>query len=206
VKDRNLLKVEITFFLSGALVGILFVWLVSVATTVDFWFIRGNQFVIPKVNYWLVFGALLASGLAFSYCICVLRGWLMAFGHWAESRRILATLFFLIAFPSGHIIGSRFLEFLSPMFAYFLACLLVVSLISVALWLFTSTWKTWLAIFMLLAIPVAYILTIGVYESLDLSNHAYDILRMGSLGGLLSGISGYWLATPRIYSAKVQVT
>jgi len=90
------------------------------------------------------------------------------------------------------------------MFAYFLACLLVVSLISLALWLFTSTWKTWGAIFMLLAIPVAYILTIGLYQSLGLSNHAYDILRMGFLGGLLSGISGYWFATPPIYSAKIQ--
>ena len=201
MKDNNPLKVEITFFLVGALVGTLFVWLVSV-TIVDFWFFRGEKFLIPKVNYWLGFGVFFVSGLALSYCICVLRRWLMVFGRWAESRRILATLILLIAFPSGHITGSRFLEFLSPEFAYFLACLLVVSLISVALWLFTSTWKTWLAIFMLLAIPVAYVLTIGVYEALDLSNHAYDILRMGSLGGLLSGISGYWLATPRIYSAE----
>jgi len=205
LKDKNVLKVEITFFRSGALVGILFVWLVSVPTTVDFWFVRGNQFLIPKVKYWLVFGALLASGLALSFYICVLRGWLMSFGHWAESRQILATLIFLIAFPSGHITGSRFLEFLDPMLAYFLACLLVVSLISVALWLFTFTWKTWLAIFLLLAIPIAYILTIGLYKSLNLSNHAYDILRMGALGGLLSGISGYWLATPRIYSAEPSI-
>ena len=51
VKDKSLIKVEITFVLSGALVGILFVWLVSVPTTVDFWFIRGNQFLIPRVQY-----------------------------------------------------------------------------------------------------------------------------------------------------------
>ena len=206
MKDKSLIKVEITFVLSGALVGILFVWLVSVPTTVDFWFIRGNQFLIPRVQYWLGFGALLASAMALSYCTCLLQGWLMVFGHWAGSRRILGTLLFLIAFPSGDIAAARLLQFSGPMSAYFSACLLVVALLSVALWLFTSTWKTWLAIFMLLAIPAAYVLTIGLYQSLNLSNHAYDILLMGSLGGLLSGLSGYWLATPRIYPGKVQVT
>ena len=205
MNDKNLLKVVFLFFLSGALVGFLFVWLIIIPTQVNFWFVQGNQFLVPKAKYWVVFGALLAGGLAVSYRICILRGWLLSFGHWAESRSIMATLILLLAFPSGHITGSRLLEFIDPMPAYFLACLVVVSLISIALWLVTLTWKTWLAIFFLLAIPVSYILTIGVYKWLNLSNHAYDVLRLCSLGGLLSGISGYWWATTPTYSAKASL-
>jgi hypothetical protein len=197
LRDKNLLGIEITFFLTGSLVGILFVWLLSIPRMVDFWFVQGNQFLIPKVNYWVVFGVLLASGLSLGYSICISCGWLTFSLHWAELRLILAGLILLLAFPSGYLTGYLFVESIDPMLAYSLACLVSISFISVALWLFTSTWKTWLAILMLLAIPLSYILTIGVYRSLDLSNLAYDILRMGSLSGLLSGISGYWLATPR---------
>lgn len=202
MNDKNLIKVVLSFFLGGALVGFLLVWLTSIPTLVDFWFEQENQFLIPKAKYWVVFGALLAVGLAVSCCMCILRGWLLSFGDWGESRSIIAILILLLAFPSGHITGSRLLEFIDPMPAYFLACLVGVSLISIALWLVTLTWKTWLAIFFLLAIPVSYILTIGLYKSLNLSNHAYDVLRLCFLGGLVSGISGYWLATRRTYSAK----
>lgn len=205
MNDKNLFKVVFSFFLSGALVGFLFVWLTSIPTLVNFWFDQGNQFLIPKARYWAVFGALLAVGLGVSCCICILRRWLLSFGHGAESRSIIATLILLLAFPSGHITGSRFLEFSDPMLAYFLACLVGVSLISIALWLVSLKWKTWLAIFFLLAIPVSYILTIGIYKSLNLSNHAYDVLRLCFLGGLLSGISGYWLATTRSCSAKASL-
>jgi len=205
MNDKNLLKVVFSFFLGGALVGFLFVWLISIPTSLNFWFDQGNQFLIPKAKYWVVFGALLAVGLAVSYCICILRGWLLSFGHGAESRSIIATVILLVAFPSGHITGTRLLEFIDPMPAYFLACLVGISLISIALWLVTLTWKTWLAIFFLLAIPVSYILAIGLYKSLNLSNHAYDVLRFCFLGGLLSGISGYWLATTRTYSANASL-
>jgi len=206
VKEKNLLKVELAFVLTGALVGTLFVWLISIPTAVDFWFVRGNQFLIPRVKYWLLFGVLLASGLALSYYICILRVWLMSFGHWLESRRILAILILLLAFPSGYITGSHFFEFVDPILASLLGSLISVSLVSVAVWLFTLTWKPWLAILVLFAIPVSYFLTIGVYKSLDLSNLAYDVLRMSSLSGLLSGISGYWLATTQTYSASVRAT
>ena len=205
MNDKNLLKVVSSFFVSGTLVGFLFVWLISIPTPVNFWFDQGNQFLIPKAKYWVVFGALLAVGLAVSCCICILRGWLLSFGHEAKSRSIIATLILLLAFPSGHITGTRLLELMDPMLAYFLACLVGVLLISIALWLVSLTWKPWLAIFFLLAIPVSYILTIGLYKSLNLSNHAYDVLRLCFLGGSLSGISGYWLATTRSYSAKANL-
>ncbi len=206
MNDKNLLKVVSLFFVSGALVGFLFVWLISIPTSGNFWYDQGNQFLIPKATYWVVFGALLAVGLAVSCCICILRGWLLPLGHGAKSRSITATLILLLAFPAGHITGSRLLGFIDPMPAYFLACLVGVLIISIALWLVSLTWKTWLTIVFLLAIPVSYILTIGLYKSLNLSNHAYDVLRLGFLGGLLSGISGYWLATTRTYSAKASLS
>lgn len=202
MKGTNPPKVVITFFLNGALVGVLFAWLVSVPSTLDFWFIRGNRFLIAKPNYWLVFGVLLTSGLAFSYCICVLMKCFITDGRWAESRRLLAIMILLIAFPFGHIVDTHLLGLVDPAFAYFLVCLIIVSLISVSLWLFTWSWRTWLAVFMLFAIPVSYLLTVVLYRSLDLSNFAYDILRMVFIGGLLSGIAGYWLATPRVVRRK----
>jgi hypothetical protein len=78
--------------------------------------------------------------------------------------------------------------------------------VSIALGLFSLTWKLGSLSSFCWQIPGSYLLTIGVYKSLDLSNHAYDILRLGSLSGLLSAMSGYWFATPRTYSANVEVT
>lgn len=195
MRIKQPIKVAMLFALSGAVLSAVFAALVHRSAPSEFWFIIGTKYLIPKLTYWVGFGVLLAIAVLVSYCASVLLRWTINIGLPAMRRQILAMLIFIGAFPLGYIVGVALIGVLDPVLGYLVAYIVIVVIISSSLWLFTTKWNISLLLFLFLALPISYFVTITVYNLLNLSNYGYDILKMGSLGFLLCGICGYWYAT-----------
>ena len=194
MRASDLLKIELLFSVCGAVASTLFVALVSI--DLDFWFITGTTYRIPKLTFWIGFGLLLTLGIVVGYYTSIVVGWLTILRPSAIPRQILAILILAGSFPLGYIVGVALIESLDPILNYMLAWLVIVGVISCGLWLFTWKWKAALSVFLFLALPISYFFTITAYKLFNLSNNAYDILEMVFLASLLCGICGYWLAIP----------
>jgi hypothetical protein len=67
-----------SFLICGSLAGLLFAWLVTLPRLQEFFFIKGDKFLIPRYSYWFAFSLIQFSGLAAAYLVCSWRKWLVS--------------------------------------------------------------------------------------------------------------------------------
>jgi hypothetical protein len=65
----------ICFFAGGLLSGLAFAWTTSRPSLRQFWYIKGDKFLIPRYSYWAAFGIMLLLGLMIPHIIARSRGW-----------------------------------------------------------------------------------------------------------------------------------
>jgi hypothetical protein len=65
----------ICFFVGGLISGLAFAWATSRPSLRQFWYIKGDKFLIPRYSYWAAFGIMLLVGLVIPYVIARSRRW-----------------------------------------------------------------------------------------------------------------------------------
>src|SRR5882762_10333101 len=68
----------LSFFAGGLVSGFVFAWLISRPSLRQFWYIKGDKFLIPRITYHTAFGLILLFGLVTSYGIARFRRRLVA--------------------------------------------------------------------------------------------------------------------------------
>ena len=69
------IRALICFFAGGLISGFAFAWATSRPGLRQFWYIKGDKFLIPRYSYWGAFGIMLLLGLVIPYIIARSRGW-----------------------------------------------------------------------------------------------------------------------------------
>src|SRR6476646_544831 len=65
----------ICFFTGGFISGFGFAWATSRPSLRQFWYIKGDKFLIPRFSYWGAFGMMFLLGLVIPYIIVRSRRW-----------------------------------------------------------------------------------------------------------------------------------
>jgi hypothetical protein len=206
------ITVVTAFFVSGLCAGACFGWLTTSPSFKYFWFTEGDKLLIPKHVYWIGLSMIFLFGLAVSYALSRLKGWLpISVSHFAL-RSVIAGLIVIASVPSLDLAGSfSSFETLDPSYLYVIAHLSFVLLISLALWVFTSKWNKWALVLMVIFALSATPLTVLLYKMFGLSNKWYDIVNFALKESLIAALCGYWLVkashgmTPKLKS-QLQVS
>jgi len=69
------IRALICFLIGGFISGLAFAWATSRPSLRQFWYIKGDKFLIPRYNYWTAFGIMLLLGLVIPYIIARSRRW-----------------------------------------------------------------------------------------------------------------------------------
>jgi hypothetical protein len=72
------IRVVLSFFAGGLASGFVFAWAISRPSLQQFWYIKGDKFLIPRFTYYTAFGLIFLLGLATSYGVARFRRWLVA--------------------------------------------------------------------------------------------------------------------------------
>ena len=75
------------FLVFGAVSGLLFALLVTRTNLQEFFFIKGDKFLIPRHAYWFAFSLLQLLGLSGAYSVCFWRHWI---AQPISSKRLLS--------------------------------------------------------------------------------------------------------------------
>jgi hypothetical protein len=65
----------VCFFTGGLMSGLAFAWATTRPYLRQFWYIKGDKFLIPCYSYWSAFGIMLLLGLVIPYIIARSRRW-----------------------------------------------------------------------------------------------------------------------------------
>lgn len=102
--DEDYLLVSGAFLIAGLLSGLMFGSLVSMTELQQFFYIKGDKFLIPRYSYWFALSLIQLLGLAGAGSVCYWREWLRRIC--SRRRLIIATLVVGLATP--------FLRFMTP--------------------------------------------------------------------------------------------
>jgi hypothetical protein len=117
----------------GALSGFFFALLVSRPYLQEFFFFKGDKFLIPRYSYWLTFSLLQLFGLSGAYSVCVARNWIRPI---SSGRLLSVALIIGLATPVLRLftplmnsrIGLNWDFVAAPIvFLFLLACALCIS-------------------------------------------------------------------------------
>src|SRR4051794_10333163 len=72
------IRALVCFFAGGLISGVAFAWATSRPGLRQFWYIKGDKFLIPRYSYWGAFGIMLLLGLVIPYIIARSRQWVPA--------------------------------------------------------------------------------------------------------------------------------
>jgi|SRR3954452_10331622 hypothetical protein len=72
------IRTLVCFFAGGLISGVAFAWAISRPSLRQFWYIKGDKFLIPRYSYWGAFGIMLLLGLVIPYIIARSRRWIRA--------------------------------------------------------------------------------------------------------------------------------
>jgi hypothetical protein len=196
VRQSNLVRVVVTFFVGGALGGALFAFYITRPGLKRVWFTTAEWWIFPTGKFWVLAGVIFFTSLAASYAFSVSYGWLEAP---TQRRRVL------IAAGLGGAIPFL-LNFLSKpstaMLGFFLGPIVVALFLSSALFALTSRWyksATALMVFIYLAAP----LLAGIPDLFVSGGYAlFDALAFSLRASLLIALCGWWLGRARSAFSK----
>jgi hypothetical protein len=184
------LKLVLTFLAGGALSGFCFAWLITRSSLRLTWFATEEWWIFPTWEYWLVADLLFVCGIAVSYAISRVQGWL-TLSNGRISRPLLASM--LLAAITPLLAWASQLGFL---YGLVLGLVIVSLFLSLALFVLVRRWDSWVAVLIFVALlirtPLASIpdaLTRG-----SMSFEWFEGLRYFLGSSLLAGLSGLWLA------------
>jgi hypothetical protein len=72
------IRALVCFFAGGLISGLAFAWATTRPGLRQFWYIKGDKFLIPRYSYWGAFGIMLLLGVVIPYIIARSRRWVPA--------------------------------------------------------------------------------------------------------------------------------
>ncbi len=183
----------LSFFAGGLVSGFVFAWVISRPSLQQFWYIKGDKFLIPRSTYYTAFGLIFVLGLVTSYGIARFRCWLVAnvgsSTEWFVSALIIGT-----SAPALHF-AIRLLEPRILEWEFIIGPLAFLALLSVALAVATRTLRllpivfVWNGIFAAGGIAMIY----AVGEFIHPATDWYDFIQWPILESMLALSSGNWI-------------
>jgi hypothetical protein len=191
----RILKISLTFLVGGFLHGLLFALLISRPGLTTFWFHKADKFLVPRLSYWVCFGATLISGLIFSLAASHARFRLWASRPTRVSRLLNASLLIALAAPMLYLVTPTMQTLVSHNW-FLLSPLIFLVLLSVALCIYAGDFSR-LPVAIGLIAAAALIGFSLVYAAVNLTANVsewYDFIQWPIVESALVTGCGIWLA------------
>ena len=186
------LKTVLIFFVGGLSTGCLFGSLTSFPRLTNFWYRKGDKFLIPTYRYYLGLGLFLLLGLSLAYTISLAKAWLNDPSPGAFLKQGCAALIIAISALVSYLLtfGNRSFD---PVTLYLLSILVFLMLISIACWIVSSRLYYVGLLLNVLVFPVA-LAFLYVLTKIGLRGEAGNFVTFPVFFSLLSASCGYWLS------------
>jgi hypothetical protein len=179
------------FLVFGALSGFFFALLVSRPYLQEFFFFKGDKFLIPRYSYWIAFSLLQLFGLSGAYSVCVAHHWILPI---SSGRLLSVALIIGLATPvlrsltplMNSRIGLNWDFVVAPIvFLFFVSCALCISSGSLRILPIAVVW-------VLLYLAAAFGFVYVVVRSIDQAE-SYEFVQWSIAEAMLALSFGNWL-------------
>ena len=183
----------ICFLTAGFISGLGFAWAVTRPSLRQFWYIKGDKFLIPRYSYWTAFGIMLLLGLVIPYIIARSCQWIP---DSLSSPLVLLVSLLLIggSAPALSFVTWRMLEnrLATDPFA---APLLFLVLVSLALSIATRRLRLLPIVFVWNAVfgAAAFVIIYAVIRLVAAANDWYEFVQWPIFASVFAFSFGSWI-------------
>ena len=181
------------FLVGGALSGLLLAWLITLPRLQQFFFVKGDKFLIPRYSYWFAFSLIQLFGLALAYSICCCRKWLTA--RREPGRLVLIALIVGLVTPALRSLTPLMNSHIGLYWDFVVAPLLFLVLLSVALCLLTRSLRllAWAFVLNVLFVATGFVFVYAVLKMSAGANEWYDFVQWPILEAMMGLSFGTWI-------------
>lgn len=180
------------FLVFGAVSGLLFALLVTRTNLQEFFFIKGDKFLIPRHAYWFAFSLLQLLGLSGAYTVCFWRHWIAQ--PISSGRLLSGALIIGLATPVLSLVTPVMNSRLGLDWDFMVAPIIFVFLLSCALCISSAQLRKlpmvviWILLFVAAGVGFVYLIVrlIGRTDS-------YEFVQWPILEAMFALSFGSWL-------------
>jgi hypothetical protein len=191
------LRVLVTFLVGGLTSGVLFAWIHTRPSLQPYWFLKGDQFTMPRYSSFAAFIVSLIVGLASAYSVALSRQWLSAPSGKRWTRLVAAGITIGAAAPGLYFLSPLGRSLFGLNWYFTVEPLMFLALLSLSLCLLTRSLRllplafAWNVAFAVGSLALVYAAVHSSYVTI--TNDRYEFVTSSILESMVGLSFGGWL-------------